>query len=155
MLQVVTPAAAFMAAGSQVRELPPSQHASELSGLKRDFLNVLQHTNDAKYTFASDGKEKLGDAEATVVNVNADGVTTRWWIAADGKLLQEQYSEVGRSGPATLTVRYSDWKSFDGLQYPTRIEMLNGDGEPEASMVLSAMEVNAAVDPKLFEKPQQ
>jgi zinc protease len=155
MLQVVTPTVAFMSAGSQVRELPPSQHASELSGLKRDFLNVLQHTNDAKYTFKSDGKEKLGDAEATVVDVNADGAATRWWIAGDGKLLQEQYSEVGQAGPATLTVKYSDWKNFDGLQYPTKVEMLGGDGEPEGTMTLSAMEVNAAVDPKLFEKPQQ
>jgi len=154
VLQVVTPASAFMAMGSQVRELPPVMRNSQITALKRDFVNVLQHTADPKYTFTADAKEKLGEVEATVVDVNADGALTRWWIGPDGNLLQERFTEVGHDGPSTMTMKYSAWKSFDGLQYPTKFEMLNGD-EPGGSMTLSAMEVNAAVDPKLFEKPQQ
>jgi zinc protease len=154
MLQVVTPAIAFMAMGSQVRELPSAMHDSEMTGLKRDFLNVLQHANDAKYTFTAGAKESLGDVETTVVDVNADGALTRWWIGADGSLLQERFTEVGQTGPTTLTMKYSEWKSFDGLKYPTKFEMLSGE-EAGGSMTMSAMEVNAAVDPKLFEKPQQ
>jgi zinc protease len=153
MLQVVTPAIAFMATGSQVRELPPAMHDSEMTGLKRDFLNVLQHANNPKYTFTAGAKEKLGDVEATVVDVNADGALTRWWIGTDGNLLQERFTEVGQAGPTTLTMKYSEWKSFDGLKYPTKFEMVSGE-EAGGSMTMSAMEVNAAVDPKLFEKPQ-
>lgn len=153
MLQVVTPTIAFMATGSKVRELPPAMHDSEMTGLKRDFLNVLQHANDPKYTFMAGAKEKLGELETSVVDVNADGALTRWWIGADGNLLQERFSEVGQAGPATLTMKYSEWKSFDGLKYPTKFEMVSGE-EPGGSMTMSAMEVNAAVDPKLFEKPQ-
>ncbi|HVJ04966.1 MAG TPA: insulinase family protein [Candidatus Saccharimonadales bacterium] len=154
MKRVVTPSAAFMAMGAQVRDLPPSERSSEAASLKRDFLNVLQHAGDSKYTFSASGKEKLGDAEAIVVEVNADGAKSQWWIGPDGKLLQEEFSEVGQTGPTTLTMKYSDWKSFDGLQYPTKYEMVNG-GQPVAKMTLSSMEVNAAVDPKLFEKPAQ
>jgi hypothetical protein len=153
ILQVVTPASAYMLMGGQVRDLPPAMHTSELLGLKRDFLNVLQHAGDAKFTFHATGKEKVGDVEATVVDVNADGATTRWWLAPDGLLLQEQFGEVGRSGPETMMMKYSEWKSYDGLKYPTKYEMFSGD-EAGGSMTLNAMEVNAAVEPQLFEKPQ-
>ncbi len=155
LLQVVTSTAAFMAMGPQVRDLPPSQRARETDGMKRDFLNVLQHINDPKFTFTAGNKEKIGDSEATVVEVNAEGSETRWWVGADGKLLQEQYSEVGQQGPATLTMKYSEWKSFDGLQYPTKYEVASGGPGGAVTMTLDAMQVNATVDPKLFEKPQQ
>jgi outer membrane lipoprotein-sorting protein len=151
MLQVVTSAIAFMVMGSQVRDLPPDMHSAELTALKRDFINVLQHANDAKYSFTAGPREKLGDVEATVVDVNADGAQTRWWIDANGTLLQERFTEARQT---IMTIKYSDWKSFDGLMYPTKYEMLNGD-EAGGNLTMSAMEVNAAVDPKLFEKPQQ
>lgn len=152
---VVTPTAAFMVKGPQVRDLPPIQRASANAALKHDFINVLQHVNDPKYTFTATSNEMLDDLESTVVNVNADGTFTRWWISAEGKLLQERYSEIGQAGPTTQTMRYSDWKSFGGLQYPAKYEMLDEDGQPEFSMILVAMEVNDAVDPKLFDKPTQ
>jgi zinc protease len=152
MLQVVTPTLAFMAMGQEVRELPPAMRNSQLTALKHDFINVLQHTNDAKYTFTAGAKETVGGVETTVLDVNADGALTRWWIGGDGKLVQEQFTELGQAGPATMTMKYSEWKSFDGLVYPTKFEMLSGE-EPEGIMTLSSMEVNAAVDPKLFEKP--
>jgi len=89
-----------------------------------------------------------------VVDVNADGAVSRWWIGPDGRLLQERFTEVGQNGPSTMTMKYSAWKSFDGLQYPTKFEMLSGE-ESDGSMTLTTMEVNAPVDPKLFEKPQE
>jgi hypothetical protein len=137
--------------GAKVRDLPPEMHSAELTALKRDFINVLQHANDAKYTFTADAREKLGDVEAIVVDVNADGAQTRWWIGADGNLLQERFTEAKQT---IMTIRYSDWKSFDGLMYPTKYQMLSGE-EAGGNLTMSAMEVNAAVDPKLFEKPPQ
>jgi zinc protease len=97
MLQVVTPATAFMAMGSKVRELPPAMHDSEMAGLKRDFLNVLQHANDAKYSFTARAKEKLGEVETTIVDVNADGALTRWWIGAQLITGTVHRSRTGRS----------------------------------------------------------
>jgi zinc protease len=155
LLQVVTPEAAFMAMGDHVQELAPVQRASDVASLKRDMLNVLQHTEDAKYTFSAAGKEKLDDGEAVVVDVNADGTETRWWIDGEGKLVQEEYSDMGREGPETVTVKYSDWKDFGGLKLPAKFELSSGEGEDAVSMTMTALEVNATIDPKLFEKPQQ
>jgi zinc protease len=154
LLQVVTPEAAFMAMGDHVQELPPSQVASDVASLKRDMLNVLQHTGDAKYTFSATGKEKLDDGEAVIVDIDADGAATRWWIDGNGKLVREEFSDIGQAGPETVTVEYSDWKDFGGLVLPTKFEMSSGEGQDATSMTLTAVEVNATIDPKLFEKPR-
>jgi zinc protease len=153
VLEVITPAAAFVSMGGRSQDLPPSQRDAQLEGLKHDFINVLQHSGDPKYTLTAAGKEKLGEVEATVVDVQADGVSARWWIAPDGRLLQEQFTETGQNGPQNMLVKYSEWKPFGGLQYPTHWELAS-DGAPLATVTLESMEVNPAVDPKLFEKPQ-
>ena len=151
--QVVSPEAAFIS-GAMVEDLTPSQRDGVAGQLKRDFLNVLQHADDPKYTFSASGKEKLGDIEATVVDVNADGLAVRWWIGPDGTLLQEEHTEAGAQGPQTYTTKYSNWQTFDGLKYPTKMEML-ANGTQQASEVLRDMTVNPEIDPLIFKRPKK
>lgn len=153
-LLVVTPTDAFMVVGGRLQNLPPTQRAALDATLQHDFINILQRINDPKYVFVAAGHEKVGNTEATVVDVEADGVPTRWWIATDGKLLQERYSDMGAGG-GVQTMTYADWKSFGGLNYPTKYELFNEAGQPQMTMSLTAMEVNTAVDRKLFERPAQ
>jgi len=153
-LLVVTPTDAFMVVGGRLQNLPPTQRAALDATLQHDFINILQRINDPKYVFVATGHEKVGSAEATVVEVEADGVPTRWWIATDGRLLQERYSDMGAGG-GIQTMTYSDWKSFGGLSYPTKYELFNEAGQPQMTMTLTAMEVNFAMDRKLFERPAQ
>ncbi len=147
--QVVSPEASFISE-AKVEDLTPSQRDAVAAGLKRDFLNVLQHADDPKYTFSAIGKEKLGDTEATVVDVNADGLAVRWWIGADGTLLQEEHTEAG----VRYTTKYSKWDNFDGLKYPTKMEML-ANGAEQASEVLHDMKVNPEIDPAIFQRPKR
>jgi hypothetical protein len=151
---VVTPTTAFIARENQVQGLPPNQRAAFDATLKHDFINVLQHINDPKYVFVALGQEKVRGLEATIVDVEADGVPTRWWIGADGKLLQERYSDMAQGGGAMQTMIYLDWKNFGGLKYPTRYQMTQ-PGQPGMTMTLTAMEVNATVNPTVFEMPTQ
>jgi hypothetical protein len=150
MLLVTTPSDAFMVVGEQVQNLPPDQRALLDATLKHDFINVLQHLDDPKYIFNATGQHSLGGAEATVVDVEADGIPTRWWIGSDGRLLQERY--LGEGGKVQV-MTYSDWKSFGGLQYPTKYETFNEAGQPELSMTLTAMQLNPAVSPRIFQRP--
>jgi zinc protease len=151
--QVVSPEAAFISR-AKVEDLTPSLRDAVAAQLKRDFLNVLQHADDPKYTFSAIGNEKLGDTEATVVDVNADGLAVRWWIGTDGTLLQEEHTEAGAQGPQTYTIKYSRWQDFDGLKYPTKAEIFAGRTK-QASEVLIDMKVNSEIDPLLFKRPQQ
>jgi len=154
-LLVVTPTDAFMVVRGQSQNLPPTQRAALDATLKHDFINILQRIDDPKYVFVATGQEKVGNTEATVVDVEADGVPTRWWIATDGKLLQERYSDMTQAGGIIQTMTYSDWKSFGGLNYPTKYKLFSEAGQPQMSMTLTAMEVNSAVDRKVFERPAQ
>jgi hypothetical protein len=154
-LLVVTPTDAFMVVRGQLQNLPPTQRAALDATLKHDFINILQRIDDPKYVFVATGQEKVGNTEATVVDVEADGVPTRWWIATDGKLLQERYSDMTQASGSIQTMTYSDWKSFGGLNYPTKYELFSEAGQPQMSMTLTAMEVNSAVDRKVFERPAQ
>jgi len=153
MLLVVTPRDAFMVRGTLVENIPQSQRDALDLTLRHDFINVLQHIHDPKYIFVATGQEKVGGVEATVVDVEANGVPTRWWIGADGKLLQERYSDLQQGGTSTQTMTYSDWKSFGGLQYPTKYAMFNGAGQPQMTMTLTAMDVNPEISPRLFDRP--
>jgi len=153
ILLVTTPRDAFMVRGSLVENIPQSQRDGMDLALKHDPINVLQHLNDPKYVFVANGQQLVGGVEATIVDVEANGVPTRWWIAGDGKLLQERYSDLQSSGTSTQTMVYSDWKSFGGLEYPTKYVLLGGGGQPQMTMTLTSMEVNPDVSPKLFERP--
>ncbi len=155
VLRVVTPTSSFVVTGAKVEELSAREAAASQDALKHDFINVLQHLHDKKYTFDAIGDDKVSDTVATVVDVTADGVPTRWWIGPDGKLLQERSTDTSQDSPATLTFQYSDWKNFGGLLYPTKYVVLDAGDNPVMTMTLTAMQVNANVDPKLFEKPSK
>jgi hypothetical protein len=150
---VVSPEAAFIEV-AEMQDLTPSQRDAVAAQLKRDFLNVLQHADDPKYTFSVPGKEKLGDTDATVVDVSADGLAVRWWIGADGTLLQEEHTEAGAQGPQKYTIKYSNWQDFDGLKYPTKAEMF-ANGTKQTSEVLNDMKVNPKIDPLIFKRPKK
>jgi outer membrane lipoprotein-sorting protein len=150
MLLVTTSTDAFMVVGEQARSLPPDQRDLLAATLKHDFINVLQHIDDPKYIFNANGQENLDGAAATVVDVEAEGIATRWWIASDGKLLRERYA--GEHGQIQI-MTYSDWKNFGGLQYPTKYETFDEAGRPELSMTLIAMQLNPVVNPRIFLRP--
>ena len=152
MVLVVTPADAFMVQGGRVQELSATQRAALDATLKHDFINILQHINDPKYIFAAVGRENVSGAEATIVDVEADGIPTRWWVGIDGKLLQERYSDMSTSGNMQ-TMTYSDWKNFGGLLYPTKYDLLNSAGQTQLSMILTRMEVNATPEARIFQRP--
>jgi hypothetical protein len=51
-------------------------------------------------------------------------------------------------------MKYSDWKSFDGLRFPTKYQMHSGDESGDSTLTLNAMEINPVVDAAVFERPQ-
>ena len=149
--QVLTPEAAFLQMGVRKQDLPPKQRDVMAAALKCDFLSVLQHAADPKYTFTTRGKENLGQIEATIVEINADGAMARWFIGPDGTLLQDERAASGDPAAIKYTTRYSRWQSFDGLTLPTR-QRLFSNGTEQARTIVDDVEVNPPVDPKLFQK---
>lgn len=154
MIMVATAHGGFMSmAAMGTRDLPSSQRDEQLKGLRRELWYIAQHADDPQFAFSAQGREKVGDAEALVLNIDGGGDQLRWFVdAKTGRVLRTQYQGTTPTGPATQVVDYSDWKTVDGLSLPFRWE-ISSNGQPSASMVVSSYEFNPAVDATMFEKP--
>ncbi len=153
MTVVFTPAFAFMTAQGEVRQIPASQSKQSLEQIKRDLTFIAQHVDDPKFTFTATGSEKIGDVDARIVDVNADGTSIRWYVdPKTGRVLRETYSAVGSSGPFQGETELSDWKTFDGILFPVK-HVNKQNGKDTSIVTFTEVKFNPEIDPKLFDKP--
>jgi hypothetical protein len=153
MTVVISPAAAFMKSPMGSQDLPGAQKEDGLKELKRDPLLVAQHAEDPKFAFAAAGSEKIGDVEAQILDVNADGTQVRWYVDPQtGHVLRTSAQAMGMGGPAERIVDYSEWKEVEGISMPFKAKITHG-GTDAGSQDIKEVQINPAVDPKLFEKP--
>jgi zinc protease len=153
---VVTPDAAFMTIpGQHLRDFPASQHSETLEQIKRDPIFVASHWKDPNVFFFAGGNEKVGDTDARIVDVNAAGASIRWFVdPQSGHILKETYTTLGQSGPAQGETDMDDWKPISGLNLPL-VRHNKQNGQDTSTSEYSALEINPAVDPKLFDKPTE
>jgi zinc protease len=153
---VATPDEAFMSmAGMGSRSMPPAQKAEMLSQLHHDIVFVAQHADDPAFTFAAAGTEKIGDVDAAILNIGGAVPWLRWYIdPRTGYILREKYKTMGQSGPSDGETNLSDWKSADGLMFPRQHENKQ-NGQQTSTALFKKIELNPAVDPKLFAKPAE
>lgn len=152
--RVVSPDAAFMAREGQSQDLPDTQKADVARDIQRDQLNVAMHLNDPGYFFAASGTEKVGDVDTAILEVNAGGNYFRWFVdSASGHVVRAAFKANTPAGPVDRIVDFSDYRAVDGISIPyTRKTMDNG--QQTYSTSIAEAEVNPAVDPSVFKKPQ-
>ena len=153
---VVTPDSAFIAVpGQGMRDLPAAQKADTLEQIKRDPIFIASHWKDPNVLFNAGGTEKVGDIDARIVDVNAAGAAVRWFVDPQtGHILKQTYMTLNQSGPAPGETDMDNWKPISGLTLPlTRHNKQNGQDSSTAEY--TALELNPAVDPKLFDKPTE
>jgi hypothetical protein len=155
MTMVITPAVAYMKLPMGTRDLPASQKEDALKEMKHDPLVIVQQADDPKYAFTAAGSEKIGEVEARILDVNADGDELRWFIdPQSGRILRASWQSTGPAGPGEAVTDYVEWKTFDGIPVPSKATRSRG-GEKEWSVEILELQWNPPVDPKLFEKPAQ
>jgi zinc protease len=154
MTMVVTPDAGFVLTPMGPQDLPGSQRTSTLESMKGDIETVLMNVDNPKYVFTTAGTEKLGDVNAAVLQINADGTQLKWYVEpSTGRILRKsQMAKAPRSGE--LVTEYAEWKTFAGLNLPARFTTtLNG--EQMAAGEMKSLEVNPTIDPAIWSKPQK
>lgn len=152
MTRVVTPEAAFMTSPMGNQDLPASQKEASLGELKADLVTVLRNIGNPEYAFTAGGTEKIGEIEARILDINAGGTSVRWFVdPATGRVLRT-VSRVTQPMPGEMVTELSEWKTFSGLNMPT-VSVMSRDGQKSAEVRLTTVEVNPAVDPKMFVKP--
>ncbi len=153
---VVTPDAAFMAVpGQGMRDFPASQKAETLEQIKRDPIFIASHWKDPNVFFNAGGTEKVGDINARIVDVNAAGAAIRWFVdPQSGHILKETYKTLNQDGPVQGETDMDDWEPINGLNIPM-VRHNKQNGQDSSTAEYTALEINPAVDPKLFEKPAE
>jgi hypothetical protein len=150
---VISPAASFVKSPMGSQDLPGAQKEDGLKELKRHPLFVAQHAEDPKFVFAAGGSEKIGEVEAQILDVNADGAQVRWYVDPQtGHVLRTSAQAMGMGGPGERVIDYSGWKEVEGISLPFKAKITQ-DGKDAGSQDIKEIQINPAVDPKLFEKP--
>lgn len=150
---VITEEVAFMSMAGKTQDFPASRKEEMAKDNRRDSLLILQDLEDPKVVFTVTGKEKIGDAETVIVQVDANGTRTRWYIdPLTGRILRSGYQGIGMSGPTDRVVDYSDWKNFQGIILPTRHAAFD-NGKETGWMEILEVEFNPPIEAKIFQKP--
>src|SRR5215471_8693416 len=156
LIIVSSPNAGFMSmAGMGTRSVPLAQKDDMMAQLHHDLIYVTQHANDSAVTFTAAGTEKIGDVEAEIVDIGGAIPWLRWYVdPKTGYILREKYKGVGQTGPFDGETNLSDWRTTDGLTQPY-LHKNKQNGQETSVVEYKKLEVNPAVDPKLFEKPAE
>ena len=151
---VAAPDDAFMSlAGMGTRSMPPAQKNEMLAQLHHDLIFVAQHADDPAFTFTAAGTEKIGDVDAAILDIGGAIPWVRWYIdPKTGYILREKYKGMGQQGPFDGETDLSDWRTADGLTMPYQHQNKQ-NGQQSSNAEFKKIELNPAVDPKLFAKP--
>jgi len=151
---VTSPDAAFMSmAGMGTRSLPPAQKNEMMAQLHHDLVYIAQHAEDATFTFTAAGAEKIGDVDAAILDIGGAIPWVRWYIdPTTGYILREKYKGMGPTGQFDGETNLSDWRAADGITLPY-LHQNKQNGQDTSSSEYKKVEINPAVDPKLFAKP--
>jgi zinc protease len=153
---VVTPGVAFMALPTgDTQSFPEPRKAEMLEQIKRDPIFIAAHWKDPAMIFRASGVEKVGDTDARIVDVNSDGAAIRWFVdPKSGYILKETYRTLSPSGMVQGETDMDDWKPMSGLNLPL-VRHNKQNGQETSTAEYTGLELNPAIDPKLFEKPAE
>lgn len=90
------------------------------------------------------GREEIGGSTAHCLRLGTDWTAPRrYCFRVDDGLLQAMFEPLGRGHVSRY---YADYRDFDGLQLPTRIMVVAGDGELRLHLVEAAVDPDIAAD---------
>lgn len=150
---VASPQAAFMSLpGMGSRNMPPAQKSEMLAQLHHDLVYIAQHADDPAFSFAANGTEKIGDVDASILDIGGAVPWVRWYIdPKSGYILREKYKGMGQQGPFDGETNFAEWRTADGLTMPYQHENKQ-NGQATSTAEFKKIELNPPLDPKLFEK---
>ncbi|HEX4441902.1 MAG TPA: hypothetical protein VH854_17645 [Thermoanaerobaculia bacterium] len=156
MAMVATPTTAFVIGPNGSSDLPPQMRDELLKQVQRVPLWLAQKTDDPKLTVAAMGTDKVGDVDASVLDVHYGNMSVRWAIDPKTyRILRSYHTALGPSGNMVkISSDYSDYRSESGFPVAHHLEVTT-DGQRDQTLTLEECKINAGVDEKVFVKPPQ
>jgi len=153
MTRVVSPDAAFIITPMGTQDLPSSQRDATAAEMKAELLAVIKNIGNPKYVFTAGATEKIGGADARLLEINADGANVKWYVdPSSGKLLRSVSRSTAGPAPGDVVTDYTEWKSFGGVNLPSAATITR-NGERAGEFHVTNVEVNPAIEADAFVKP--
>jgi len=154
MAMVATPTSAFVIGPNGSSDLPPQMRDELLKQVQRVPLWLAQKADDPKLSAAAMGTEKVGDVEASVLDLHYGNMSVRWVVDPKTyRILRSYHTAIGPSGNTVkISSDYSDYRSESGFPVAHKLEVTT-DGQRDQTLTLEECKINAGVDPKVFARP--
>ena len=154
LAMVATPTNAFVMGPNGPSDLPPEMRDELLKQVQRVPLWLAQKADDPKLVVATHGTEKVGDVQASILDVSYGAMKVRWYVdPATSRIVRTYHQALGPNGNTVkISSDYSDYRTESGFPVAHRLEVTT-DGERDQTLTLEECKINAGVDPKLFVKP--
>lgn len=141
----ISPSEAYMQASNAPKTALPTAAADEARNtLKRDRYWVAQHFGTGAVNIREAGKDRISGKPVTILEVQSGGVTAKWFVEdSTGLIIRTENQANSFGGMKDTIVDYSDWRKCGDLIVSFN-HAISENGQPVASEIVSAAEVNAA-----------
>ncbi|MBZ5537466.1 MAG: insulinase family protein [Acidobacteriia bacterium] len=141
--------------GPNTQEMPPATLASLKDALKRDSIQIIILLNDPNTKLQTQDDEPVDGKPADVVlATDADGQQTKLCFDKTTHFLLKMSYSIKTPFGADVAAEdlFSDYRAVNGIQIPFQ-HVQNQNGKKLSESRTTSLEINAGVDPKIFEKP--
>ncbi|AKD54537.1 DUF4292 domain-containing protein [Spirosoma radiotolerans] len=144
-----------MQGGSTSPQALPEDQVKIMKGNTSVMGADLYTAKDKKYPVELVGKEKQGEKDVFNLKVTRPEGVANYYVDATTYQLNSMKTMVNAQGQSgEVSVKYSGYKTLDGLTVPTALE-LNSPAMPgPVTMTLSNMVFNSKIDPTIFAMPK-
>jgi len=128
----------------------PADELKKMKEEKQSFVHGLDMYKkyDRKYV----GTEEVNGKKYEVVEITEDGKTSKMYFDPETHLLTMIKTKDPVTGMENATV-FLDYKDFDGVKFPTRMQVMQGDTVVQ-EITVDEVKINPEVDESIFEMPE-
>jgi predicted Zn-dependent peptidase len=145
----------FMKAGDRVVPLPAAAVQEMNRERVRSLEYLLRYNDDPGLQALAAGEESVDGTVCRILAISFKDAESRLWVAPDGKVMKQSYQgqHPFTRAPGTVENTYSDYRSEKTLLLPHQ-RARHVDGQEVMTITMDSFEVNPALTPELFRKPQ-
>ncbi len=147
----------ILRAAGQTQVIPGERVRERLADLVRDLFGLARRgaiagPDEIELTLV--GEESIEDGAVDVVRVAIEGVATRLWIDAEGRVAKQAFesSHPMTGAPGRFEVSYSNYREVEGRWFPFA-RSTTIDGEAFAETMVESVQFDPPVDPERFALP--
>jgi hypothetical protein len=146
---------AWVEMGGQTRELPAAMHEEmERSILTSGGIGIVREALEGRADVEALEPVELDGRKADAVRWRRGSQEIRLLFDAETHLVARLIFRASTPrGPADVEVHVSDYRAVDGVQIPWKVVGYQ-DGQQYLDLAATDIQVDAAIDPEMFSRPQ-